>query len=87
MQVPQYTLVASVTPMGGVDTALHELVGLSWHVLLPYTLFGGVLMTYSQVRLIRGERALKAVTRRKHKTGRQTTGVSYRRLQQAFTLW
>jgi len=54
-----------------VDVSLHELVGINWHVLLPYTVFGAGLMFYSQYRLVRGQQVLKqqaAKPRRKHRT-------------------
>jgi len=50
------SLFATITP---VDVSLHTFLGLSWHILLPYTVFGGVLMAYSQSRLMRGQRDLK----------------------------
>jgi hypothetical protein len=59
MHIPQTTPLGSVAPLSGVDLSLHEFVGLSWHVLMPYTLLGGGLMFYSQYRLLRGQRALK----------------------------
>lgn len=58
MQIPQMTLVSSITPVPSVDVTLHELVGVSWHILMPYTVIGVGLMTYSQVRLVRGQRVL-----------------------------
>lgn len=58
MQVPQMTLVSSVTQVSSVDVILHEVVGLSWHVLLPYTLFGAGLMAYSQLRLTWGQHVM-----------------------------
>ncbi len=60
MQVPQpqISLVSSVMPVSSTDVALHELVGISWHMLIPYTILGVGLMTYGQVRLVRGQRAL-----------------------------
>lgn len=53
------TIVGSLTPVTAVDLSLHTFLGVSWLVLLPYTLFGAVLMVYSQSRLIRGQRQLK----------------------------
>lgn len=58
MHIPQTTPVASIAPLSGVDVTLHEFAGLSWHVLMPYALFGGGLIIYSHVRLLRGQRVL-----------------------------
>lgn len=58
MQIPQMTPVASIVPLTSFDATLHQLVGVSWHVLIPYTVLGAGLMTYSQARLVRGQRAL-----------------------------
>lgn len=67
MHVPQVSLEASVAPTSALDAGLHKFVGLSWHVLLPYTILGGVLMLYSQSRLVRGQKVMRR------------TGVSYKR--------
>ncbi|MDB5176214.1 MAG: hypothetical protein JWM81_1072 [Candidatus Saccharibacteria bacterium] len=56
-------LLGSLAPVTSVDLSLHTLLGASWHILLPYTVFGGVLMVYSQSRLIRGQRQLKRAER------------------------
>ncbi|USN96985.1 MAG: hypothetical protein H6797_02225 [Candidatus Nomurabacteria bacterium] len=60
MYVPtNMTLVGSLAPITTVDFSLHTFLGVSWLVLLPYTVFGVVLMVHSQSKLIRGERELK----------------------------
>jgi hypothetical protein len=59
MQIPQMTLTANVVRFSSVDTTLHEVAGVSWHVLLPYTLFGAGLMAYSQARLTWGQHILR----------------------------
>jgi len=59
MQVPYTTPTGSIVPLGAVDVSLHKFVNLSWHVLMPYTLLAGGIMAYSQIRLLRGQRALK----------------------------
>jgi hypothetical protein len=53
------SLLGALTPTAGIDLSLHTLLGLSWHILLPYTLLGAALMIYSQGRLARGERELR----------------------------
>jgi hypothetical protein len=58
MHIPQTTPVASIAPLSGAEVTLHEFVGLSWHVLMPYSLFGGGLIIYSHVKLLRGQRVL-----------------------------
>ena len=59
MHIPQTNPLQGVAPISGVDIVLHKFAGVSWHVLVPYTLFGAGLMAYSQVRLVHGQRALK----------------------------
>lgn len=51
--------MGSLTPAAVVDLSLNTFLGVSWHILLPYTALGIVLMVYSQSRLMRGERVLK----------------------------
>jgi hypothetical protein len=58
MHIPQTTPIASIAPLSGAEVTLHEFVGLSWHVLMPYSLFGGGLIIYSHVKLLRGQRVL-----------------------------
>jgi hypothetical protein len=53
------TLLGSLTPITSIDVSLHTFLGVSWVILLPYTVFGAALMVYSQSRLVRGERAMK----------------------------
>jgi hypothetical protein len=59
MHIPQTLPAASVIHISSVDITLHEVTGASWHILLPYTLFGVGLMVYSQTRLIYGQRVMK----------------------------
>lgn len=59
MYTPSTTTFGIVPIGGGVDITLHTLLGIGWHVLLPYTLLGIVLVFWSQSRLYKGERALK----------------------------
>ena len=59
MHIPTTTPLGGIAPVSGADLALHDFVHVSWHVLMPYTLFGAGLMAYSQARLLRGQRALK----------------------------
>jgi hypothetical protein len=70
MQLPQMTLGANVVRATTVDTSLHEIAGISWHVLLPYTFFGAGLMVYSQLKLTRGQHILRqqATVRRKKRS-------------------
>jgi hypothetical protein len=56
-------IFGSLAPTATVDLSLHTFIGVSWHILLPYTLFGGVLMIYSQSRLILGQRSLKRASK------------------------
>lgn len=60
MQIPQpqISLASSVVPVSSTDIALHDLIGVSWHMLIPYTVVGIGLMTYGQFRLVRGQKAL-----------------------------
>ena len=62
MHIPQTTPVASITPISGVDAVLHGFVGVSWHVLMPYTVLGAGLMAYSQARLLKGQYVLNRQT-------------------------
>lgn len=55
MQIPTTTPVGTLTSLSGADVTLHTLVNVSWHVLLPYTVFGAAVMVYSQSRLLRGQ--------------------------------
>lgn len=59
MYIPHTTIIGALKPLPGVDVALHGFLGLSWDILLPYTILGAVIMIYSQTNLIRGQRALK----------------------------
>jgi hypothetical protein len=60
MYVPtNITLIGSITPITAIDFSLNTFLGVSWLILLPYTLLGIVLMVYGQSRLMQGERALK----------------------------
>jgi hypothetical protein len=60
MYVPKnLTILGSVTPLPGVDIALHTFLGITWDILLPYTLLGVGLMLYGQTRLMRGQREIK----------------------------
>lgn len=43
-----------------VDFSAHTLLGASWNILLPYTIFGIGLMFYSQGRLLIGQQKLKS---------------------------
>ncbi len=52
-------IVGSLTPITAIDVSLHTFLGVSWMILLPYTLFGGILMIYSHSRLMRGQRQLR----------------------------
>ncbi len=53
------TIVGSITPITTIDLSLNTFLGISWFVLLPYTVFGIMLMVYGHGRLVRGQRALK----------------------------
>ncbi len=52
----QFGFVGTMVP--AVDITLHTFLGVSWVILLPYTIFGIALMAYSQSRLMRGQRAI-----------------------------
>jgi hypothetical protein len=58
MHVPTISPVTAVVNLTGVDAGLHDMVGVSWHILMPYTFLGGALMLYSQSRLLRGQREM-----------------------------
>jgi len=59
MYTPLHTFGTSILPVASVDVTLHTFLGVSWMILLPYTIFGAALMIYSQSRLMRGQRAIK----------------------------
>lgn len=59
MYVPTNVTIIGGIPITAVDLSLHTFLGISWMILLPYTIFGIALMAYSQTRLMRGERKLK----------------------------
>jgi hypothetical protein len=63
MQIPSNIPVSTIIPISGADAALHTFIGVSWHILLPYTVFGALLMAYSQSRLIRGQRMISREAR------------------------
>ena len=76
MQVPHtITPLTTLGPISGLDASLHEVVGVSWHILMPYTLLGAALMLYSQTRLLRGQhvmaKATKNATSKKKKSPRR----------------
>jgi hypothetical protein len=63
MYTPTNTpLFGSITPVTTIDLSLHTFLGVSWHILLPYTVFGIAIMVYSHGRLMRGQRELKRAT-------------------------
>ncbi len=53
------TVLGSIAPVATIDVSLHTFLGISWVILLPYTLFGIALMVYSQGRLMHGEHSLR----------------------------
>lgn len=59
MYLPNISITGSLPPIATVDIALNTFLGISWLILLPYTLLGVALMVYSQSRLMRGEHLLK----------------------------
>jgi hypothetical protein len=60
MYVPtNITLLGTLTPVSALDFSLNTFLGVSWMILLPYTILGIGLMIYGQNRLMRGERMLK----------------------------
>lgn len=57
---PNLSFFGAITPItGGIDLSLHTFLGVSWSLLLPYTLFGLVLMAYSHSRLMKGQFQMK----------------------------
>lgn len=59
-----YTPINSSATMGlahiaALDISLHTLLGISWLILLPYTIFGACLMVYSQAKLLHGQHKIK----------------------------
>lgn len=64
MYTPLHTpLFGSAPIVISVSAAsLHEFLGFSWKVLLPYTFVGIGLMIYSQSRLFIGQRQLKKLS-------------------------
>lgn len=77
MHVPTTSPLTNIGPVSSANIAIHELTGISWHVLMPYTALGGVLMIYSQTRLFRGERAMRKqqtskAKKKSHKAKSQT---------------
>lgn len=59
MTLPQPSPAAAIVPMSGLTAAVHSFADVSWHILMPYTIVGVCIMVYSQVRLERGQYALK----------------------------
>jgi hypothetical protein len=59
MYTPTNITIVGGLPITAIDLSLHTFLGISWLILLPYTLFGVALMIYSQNRLMHGQRALK----------------------------
>lgn len=78
MYIPNTTIIGSIVPVtGGIDIGLNTLLGIGWHILLPYTFLGIGLMLWSQSRLYKGERELRrqtAVTRERQPTSKKTAG-------------
>jgi hypothetical protein len=61
MYVPTNSaFIGGITPITSVDVTLHTFLGVSWHILLPYTIFGAALMAYGQTRLLIGQQQLKS---------------------------
>ena len=52
------TPTSTILPITGVDASIHKFVGVSWRILIPYTIVGIGLMIYCQIRLLRGQREL-----------------------------
>jgi hypothetical protein len=80
MHIPQTNPLPSLGPVSSSTIVIHKLAGLSWHVLMPYTLLGAGLMVYSQVRFMRGQRlhnqqvsALASKPKRPGRPGRTRT--------------
>lgn len=58
------TFASSLATVATVDVSLHSALGISWRILLPYTVFGAVLMIYSQSRLFKGQFELARATKK-----------------------
>lgn len=52
-------IFASIAPVTAIDLTINNFLGISWSILLPYTIFGITLMAYSHIMLMRGQKALK----------------------------
>ena len=59
MYVPTNITLVGGLPITAIDLSLNTFLGISWLILLPYTLLGVALMIYGQSRLMRGERTLR----------------------------
>ncbi len=60
MQIPQPSIPSTIIKVSTVSTGVHELIGLSWRVLVPYTVFGLLLVIYGQVRLMIGSHEMQS---------------------------
>ncbi len=58
MHILQPSPTSAILPVGGVDAGLHHFIGVSWDILIPYTIVGAALMVYSHVRLIQGQKVM-----------------------------
>ncbi len=59
MHIPQPSPSSAILPVGGIGAGLHHFAGVSWDVLMPYTILGTGLMVYSHFRLIRGQQVMQ----------------------------
>ena len=59
MYTPTNITIVGGLPITAIDLSLNTFLGISWMILLPYTLFGVALMIYSQGRLLRGQTQLR----------------------------
>lgn len=73
MHVPQSSInpATTILPLTGIDSGVHKFVGVSWHVLMPYTVIGVGLIVYCQIRLMLGQRQLSRMSAKRRKPNLQ----------------
>ena len=49
------TILAVIIGHTTLGALIHDYLGVSWHLLVPMVIIGGLLMLYSTVRLLIGE--------------------------------
>jgi len=71
MHILRPTPVTNIAPLSA-STALpiHQFTGISWHILMPYSILGALIMIFSHVRLVIGQREIDKLNSSKVKAAK-----------------